>query len=326
MAVEERKGSRPEKTGEPKEERFFLLPHWALVLIGPLLLSLEIIYTRFVLNSGINPLAYTANRNVVIVLILVPFLYAKFKENIRAQGAKILGWAVLLGMARFMADALFFVSQSVTKSTTFVLLSQLNVVFTAIFAYFLVGERLTGREIAAAGAMLAGAAAIILAVPRAQFLGVGLGDLSVVVFCVALSASNALSKKAMDSGMGRGSVFIGSMLFSTAFLGILEPLFFGVAPYETFFSDLPYEMGGALFAVAVLTFVYYYIDRFGASRIGIVLLSNTLITPVLAFLFFGETLTGPQLLGGAGIVAGALLFLREQQKAAKVLNASAGGK
>lgn len=286
-------------------------PSPLILLLSPLIFSLELVFLKwFFSSSGADPVTFTANRSL---LALVPFglLFGReLVSSLRKNLWKTLGWAAALGVVRFAADLIYFTAQPMTTPTTFILLSQLSSFTTAIMAYLLLKERLTGREILGGVIMVAGAAYVTLSGGN---LSLTAAAAIVLVFVVVISISNILTKKGISAGNGRNSLLLGSVGLATAGYYLIEPLLFGKSPLAAFSMQFPYSAFAAGFFFLNLTALFYCFEKFGPSRTQIAGVANVLFSAVFSAIFLGLVPSAAQVAGGLAIVAGVAVFLRAKE-------------
>lgn len=286
-----------------------------ILLASPLIFSLELIFLNWVFSGGrvADPLTFTANRSLFTLVLMLVLFGKDALDSFPKSGSKQKGvlislakWALVLGVARFFADMIYFVAQSRTNPVSFSLLSQLSVFATAILAYFFLKERLFPREIFGGLVMVGGA---ILVVASKGAISIGGGDFVTLLFVLAISASNILSKRAMAGGLGRNAVLLGGFVVATIGFYALEPVFFGKNPLSDFSSQAPYTLAGGLFSAVNIGLVFYCIEKFGASRMQIAGIATVFFAPFFSFFLLGKLPTGWDFAGGAVIAVGAVAFL-----------------
>ncbi|MFH0962121.1 MAG: DMT family transporter [archaeon] len=282
-------------------------PFPLILLASPLIFSLELVFLKWAFSAGkIDPVTFTANRSLLAVLLLAAFFGRSLLASVRKNPATLLKWAAILGGLRVFADLFYFIAQSRTTPTAFTLLSQLSTFATAALAYVFLRERMSAREFLGGLVMLAGAAMIILS---GGGFSISSGSVLILGFVLFVSSGNIASKKGFSEGAERNALLLSSVAVATAGFYVLEPLFFGVNPIRTFSSEFPYALGGAAFFVANVSLIFYCIEKFGPSRMQFAGVTNVLFSALFSFVFLGLVPSAGQLLGGAVIVGGVLVFL-----------------
>lgn len=288
-----------------------------ILLASPLIFSLELVFLNWAFTKGgLDPISFTANRSVFGAVFLAFFGLVPLAREIKKDWKAVLKWVLILTAIRATGDFLYFICQNLSTPGAFSLLLQLSVFSTGLFAFLILRERLPPREIVGGLIMVFGALFVILSKGNGA-VSVGFGEALTLAFVVLIGIGNAFSKKAIDSGIDRNAILFGATLLSVPVFYILSPLLFGKFPLLAFASDLPYAIGGALFFAANTLVIFYCFEHFGPSRTQIASISNVIFSALFAFLILGIAPSLPDIVGGAIIIGGVLVFLNVGTKRVK---------
>ena len=275
--------------------------------------------SRFAYDAGVEPFAFVAWRaatGALAIAIVVSALYGPRAAwaNISGSGRRAqlgLLLAVVLGSALNLAMFLAF-------DRTTIALALLGFytypAMVAAVAGILGRERLDVVRVVALGLALTGMIAVVLGglsttVPvRIDALGIGLGLLAACFQAGFVLTSHRFA--AVRADLSIGAILVGSAIISSALTiatggvdALLQPL---GQP-----NVLALLVGVGLFAAALPSVLFLTgIRRIGGVRAGILMLFEPVVGVVLAALFLAEGLQPLQVVGGATILAAALLVQR----------------
>ncbi len=288
-----------------------------ILLASPLIFSLELVFLKWAFTKGgLDPISFTANRSVFGAIFLAFFGLVPLARELKTDWKALVKWVLVLTAIRATGDFLYFICQNLSTPGAFSLLLQLSAFSTGFFAFLMLKERLPPREIAGGLIMVFGALFVILSKGNGA-VSVGFGEALTLAFVVLIGIGNAFSKKAIDSGIDRNAILFGATLFSIPVFYLLSPILFGKNPLETFATDLPYALGGALFFAANTLVIFYCFEHFGPSRTQIASISNVIFSAIFAFLLLGISPSLTDFAGGAIIIAGVAVFLGAGKKNVK---------
>jgi drug/metabolite transporter (DMT)-like permease len=237
-------------------------------------------------------------------------------HEVRALGGRDLGISLTLGACGYtIQTACYFAAlQRIDAS----LLSLLLYTFPAMVAAAAVAlgrERIDGRRVAALGLALGGLALVVAYAGAGALdpLGAALGLGAAVVYSGYILVSEGVAKRVQPRVLA-ALVCTGAaapLTAGSALLGDLRP------------GDLTAAGWGWLACLAVVSTVasislfFAGLPRVGPTAASILATVEPLVTVLLAFLVFGETLGAVQLVGGA-LVLGAVLVLHARPRRAAV--------
>ncbi len=272
-----------------------------------LLWALNFTVSKYILEHGLRPLAYSAVRYSAAALIFVAITFPRERSLQIARGDLPL---VAGAVAVLLANQLSFVyALDFTTATTVALLFGTLPIFTALISSFVGVERLDSRFWMAAGISFAGVALVTA--------GSG-GSLSADLVGDLLALSGAATWGAYSVAiaplMRRYSPY---RLSAVLLLAVAVPLLLLGSPQlaEEDFDWNALVWIGFVFAVLgplVVTNLLWFsaIDRVGPSRAAIFANLQPFLAAVIALLLLDEELTRFQVAGGLAIGAGILLSRR----------------
>ncbi|MDA4124907.1 MAG: DMT family transporter [Thaumarchaeota archaeon] len=241
-------------------------------------------------------------------LVLVPY------RPKALPGRKSLPYVVLFGvLGGALGPVLYQYGLSSSTAVNASLLSNGEVLFTALIAFGLFGERLSRKQLGFGMFIVAGIVAVStnLELSGIQFFQGLLGNLLILASTLAWSAENNLIVSATQRfGPGLITKFrnmIGGalVLLVAASLGVQVGVpSSGWVPL----AALAFALAGTSFlAIAAL-------GKIGAVRTILVFSTTSVFGAVFALVFLGEQITPVQLSGGAVILIGVYLFQRNERK------------
>jgi drug/metabolite transporter (DMT)-like permease len=214
----------------------------------------------------------------------------------------------VLGITNALGFAMEFYGMTMTTASKASLLVNVNVVFMAIFAACLLGERMNLRTIAGIILGVVGVALITTEGDPSR-LGGGsiLGDIIIFLGGIVWAYSNIYNKRAAtELGMTPMEVTESMILIST--LGLLPFL-----PLSNWgFSASPLAISSIVYTSIVCTIVGFYLfyralRELTVVNTGIVLLFEIVVAVAIANAFLGEVIPPIGFIGGILIGAGILL-------------------
>jgi drug/metabolite transporter (DMT)-like permease len=280
-----------------------------MLLATTLLWALNFTVSKYILENGLRPLAYSAVRYSAAAVIFVAITFPR-ERSLRIGRADVLlvggAVAVLLGNQLSFVYALDF-----TTATTVALLFGTLPIFTALISSLVGVERLDSRFWIAASISFAGVA--LVTVGSGGSLSADLaGDLLAVLGAATWGAYSV----AIAPLMRRYSPY---RLSAVMLLAVSVPLLLLGSPQ---LSNEDFEWGalvwvGFVFAVLgplVITNLLWFsaIDRVGPSHAAVFANLQPFLAAVIALLLLHEDLTRLEVAGGLAIGAGIVLSRRRR--------------
>jgi drug/metabolite transporter (DMT)-like permease len=209
---------------------------------------------------------------------------------------------LLRGVYGGIASVSFFVGIQMTSLTHATLLNYTVVIWGPLFAVFILQERLTGRGMMAIAAGMVG----MLLVTRPEAGHANLGD-AIALLSGVLSGLAVVQIRRLRQGESAYAVF-----FYFNLLGLPIALLSTLATHTPLRFPAPAQwplllIVGATSVSAQLLMTYGY--RVATAAQGsLITLTSVAFSATLAWQFFGEEITASTVIGGALVLAAALLF------------------
>ncbi|HET7855342.1 MAG TPA: DMT family transporter [Gaiellaceae bacterium] len=273
-----------------------------------LLWALNFTVSKYILEHGLRPLAYSAVRYSAAALIFVAITFPR-ERSLRIARADVL--LVAGAVAVLLANQLSFVyALDFTTATTVALLFGTLPIFTALISSFVGVERLDSRFWIAAAVSFAGVA-MVTAGSGGSLSADFVGDL----LALSGAATWGAYSVAIAPLMRRYSPY---RLSAVLLVAVSLPLLLLGSP-QIAAEDFDWSVLvwiGFVFAVLgplVVTNLLWFsaIDRVGPSRAAIFANLQPFLAAVIALLLLHEELTRFQVAGGLAIGAGILLSRRQ---------------
>ncbi len=251
---------------------------------------------------GMHPLAALV---LVQAVATLPFLPRAVRTAPRRGDWKLfLLWGVN-GAA--IAPFLWFAGVPLTTATEAALLANLEALFTVLFAYVFLRERVPRRGYVGIAALLVGAVAVTT---EFDFVTFGftehlLGNTLLILSALAFGVDNNVSRVVITRYDRRGIPFYKLWLG----LAILIPLSLALSiPFPVDGQTLPLILFLAFGGVTgVMWFFYIAFQEIGAMRAGALIATSALFGVAIAFAAFGDPPSAAQLGGGLLMVLGTFL-------------------
>ena len=279
-----------------------------MLLVTVLIWAFNFTVTKYALENGFKPLAYSCLRFGAAGMLFAVLTYGRERSfAIQRRHVLLLLGAAFVGI--YVNQVAFVYAIDLTNASTTALIFGTLPVITGVFAYAFGIERLSRRFWLAAVLSFAGVALVALGA-EGGFSSNLTGDLLAFIG----AATWGLYSIAIVPLMRHYSPFRISAIALLA--GSVPLILTGLPQLLEQDWDLPALVwAGFVFAVLgplVLTNVLWFtaIDRVGASRATLVTNLQPFLAAVFAVVLLSETMTALQLAGGAAIGLGLLLARR----------------
>ncbi|MBU2601829.1 MAG: DMT family transporter [Actinobacteria bacterium] len=272
---------------------------------------------KFLMQGAVTPVTLTMSRSLITAIVLFAYLAARHPATLRLTRSTA-AWVVGFGVALAITQVFFFSAIERLSVAAAILLEYLAPAIVVVFAWLFQGKSISRVTVASLITVLLGSALVVKAYDLEALslsaAGILFGLGAAAAFATYILVGEHLQRLHMSVST---SLFYGFSL-TTLLLAILQPPW-KIAP-ETF---LPGNLAlltivglvGTLIPFATFFAALRYID---AGRATIVATLEPMVAGVLAFLWFGETLAWPQLLGGA-LVVGAIVGLQRERPPEEVV-------
>ena len=222
----------------------------------------------------------------------------------RADAGLFLLWG-LNGAA--ISPFLWFAGVPLTTATEAALLANLEALFTVVFAYLFLHERVPRRGYLGIAALLAGAIAVTTEFDFVTFRFAEhlLGNTMLILSAVGFGIDNNVSRVLIRTYDRRGIPFYKLWIG----LAVIIPITLVLRlPYPVNGETLPLILFLGLGGVAaIMWFFYIAFQEIGAMRSGAIISTSALFGVAIAFGVFGDLPSAAQLGGGLLMVAGTFL-------------------
>ena len=270
----------------------------------------------------INSVQLTLARFSIGFLFLLPLALHTLKKRQKHLDTKTLGYFALLGLTGIaLSMPILHLSVNYTDSAVVAVLFSCNPVFVTFLAFFVLGEPILRRNVAALILEIAGTIAIINPFhTRLNLWGVFLALLSTLLF----SVYGVMGKKKCAEYGGAvvtcfsflfGSLIVLVFILITHIPAVAQALINAQLPA---FANIPILAGYTLENLPYVLFVSAGVAGIGfcayflameyepASVVSLVYFFKPALSPILAWLLHGEIVSPNMLLGIVLIVAGSL--------------------
>ncbi|SCP97958.1 DMT family transporter [Anaerobium acetethylicum] len=259
----------------------------------------------------------------VTMLLLGSVMWKKgeLPQLLKTKG--VLKRLVLIGTLGFLLDITAFIGLTLSPAGSGTALLKCDILFVNIISVLIYKERFTKRDWLYTIVMLFGVL-MVMGVDVTEFKLSGKGDIFFVLSALFVSInafvikSVQLDKKAptIDNVVAFYNNFITMILFfgAAAVMGTLGQL--------TELSKNPGTFAAVLLAGVGQTLVYivyyYNLRRFPVWIVKVFLLLMPIVSTIVSFILFGETLISNQYIGMMIVLAGAFGVLMEQKRKSKI--------
>lgn len=275
-----------------------------LLLISAFLLGTDHVMQKIVLNYGVSPLSFAFTRLVLAVFFMTPyFLHIRKKKKFRFNKKNIRDLLIIGILGSCLSVLLKLLGLQYTTATNAGFMQVMVAVFTIIFSYFLLKERLPRLFFTIFFIMVIG---IALISTNGGISPPNIGDLILLGNVCLWGFTQAFSKRTMRFISSRIMAYA-RIVIGMVFMSFLIP-FFGLDPLIVIIPAFGWIVLSAIsFAVRGIL-IYKAIDLENASHVMTFLLLAPVITLVFAHLWLNETLVPMQYVGAFLIFFGAIIL------------------
>ena len=285
-----------------------------MLLLTVVLWALGIVVTKYLLDNGFQPLAYSAMRYGLATAIFLVLTYA-LERSLRVGGRAQLGQIAIAAFALLLNQVCFVYALKLTTATTVALMLGTMPVFAGLFGSLAGVEQMTRRFSLAAGVSFCGVG-LVAAGSGGDFSG----DLAGILVAVGIAATWAAYSVAIAPLMRSYSPYrISSVVLAVMWVPLVIIASPQIADQEL---DLGWKVW-ASFAFAVvgpllLTNVLWFtaVHRVGPGRASLFANLQPFLAAVFAVILLSESLSAWQIGGGVLIGAGIFLAGRRETVAA----------
>lgn len=259
--------------------------------------AISIIIARFVLKAGEN--AY--NIAFWTTILATPYwIFVLSKRKIEIKQATKKDYLILLGMGLISTVGTTILEAFAIKyspAINYAFLMRSVILFTIVFAYLFLGEKLTLKKIILATLILAGA---YLLTTKGQVISLGVGDLFTLAEAALVAFGNNVLGKMATNRMSTSLSSSGSFLIGVVPIIVIALMNHAVViPQSIFFImllTLSYLLG------TIARFKAY--QNASATYITMVYSFTPVFVSIMAVFILGEAMITPiQMLGGVLIIS-----------------------
>lgn len=269
------------------------------ITIASLFYAGVIVNTKAGLNTGLDSSSFTFLTMVLTLLVLLPYYFSTKKEVITKNDYK--NFFILGLFASGLAHFFLFLGQNYTSAVNAGFLVKITTLFTVLFAFFIISERLRRIDFIAIAVSFVG---VFLLSSEGQIM-FRPGDVLIILSSLFLGFSNAFAKKLMMKHSSRTIVFWRTM-FGIPILFVFA-LVLSNNPFSSF--GLHVLLNGVFLGVTIM-FLYKSIEVIGPSLASTLFFISPIFSTIFAVILLNETISVVQLLGGAIILLGTYLIMR----------------
>jgi drug/metabolite transporter (DMT)-like permease len=269
--------------------------------------GLTIVVQRELATRGLGVTTALGVRFTTASLLLVVVLRLARQRITPAAGERVR--ALLLGVVGYATEAgLFYLALQRGSAGAVALLFYAYPTLVALLEAASGRSPLTRRTLVALAASTAGAAMVVLAGERVVISSAGVAFAlgSAVCFSVYIVLSDRLITR--SAPMSTAAAVAGGA--GVALLCVAAV----TGSYDLPSSEVPLLMVNAAATAVAFALMYAALPRLGAGPTAVVMTLEAFVALVLAVPLLDETLRGWQLLGGAAIVAAAIVVARQKDE------------
>jgi drug/metabolite transporter (DMT)-like permease len=279
------------------------LSGYLAILVGAFLFGMWATVGKFAL-ANVPPLALAWFIQAVTAVAFAPFL-----RRIRLRGRD---WAYTFGgalLGTVLAPSLYFTGLSLTTPVSAALLSNTEALFTVVFAFVFLRERLSVGGYVAAASILAGAMIVTADLGRGGG-DVGpsfVGNILLVLAAACWGGANTVNRIVIARHDIPSYV---CMYLSLGTLILAPVVLFREGSLAISAAGIPLAVFLALTGSAGFTYLFYFaMRRIGALQVGAILATSAAFGVAIA-VAFGFSVTALQALGGAVMALGVVALYR----------------
>lgn len=284
------------------------------VVIGVIAVSTSAILVKLASGAPAGIIAFY--RLFFATLIMAPFIFTKYKEELSSITKRDWIFAAISGVFLSLHFILWFESLNYTSVASSVVLVTLQPVFAFIGTYFMFGERFSAGAVISMFIALFGS--FIISWGDFQMSGLALlGDLFAILGAVAVTGYFLLGQKL------RRSLSLMTYTFIVYGISALTLLFYNIIVGNHLLSYSAHHFGVFLALAIIPTFLGHSLFNWAlkwisTSTISMAIVFEPIGATILAYFILGETVTHTQWLGGTIVIFGLFLFIMSTTKKKQV--------
>ncbi len=269
-----------------------------------LIWSILIVYNKFVLNTGADPILYYLYYQAIATVLISGYAFFVQKHHIRIVNLK--AFYKIIGTGLLIAVALYTTAYGLKLSTSinygFIIKS--GVIFGPLLAFLFLKEKLSFSKILLMISFLVG---LYLVTTGGKLIIPQKGDLLILISALFFCFSDILLKKLTDK-------LPSSVVTSTRGISVsifLFLLIFISGKNFTFDIPLTYLLISGVFAAAGQLMVIKALSLSSVSYVSLMTMLAPLIVSLSGAFFLSEPFTVWHLLGGSIIIASGIMVQKK---------------
>ena len=271
------------------------------VLFAALCMSFAALFVRLIESAdGFQILIYRSSAQGVLVLSAAIYLYRGAKVQFLRQIDR-LDWCIAAFMMIAFSTYVLSLLNTSVASTLFIL--SIAPAFAALLGWAINGER--PNAIASLAIVLAIIGVFIMiqgGLGHGKSLGNALAVLSALCFALMLVLARKSGKSNVLLGNGMGALLTGILMLPVALIysdgGIVIPL-----------RDIGFAAGSGMFTIGLgILFISLAAPHLPPHELSLLVLLESILSPIWVWLLLGEPIGMPELIGGA-LVLSAIVML-----------------
>jgi drug/metabolite transporter (DMT)-like permease len=285
-----------------------LTPAEVGLLVTVVIWSFNFTLTKYVLDHGFQPLAYSSLRFTTAALIFAGVTFA-LERSLRLDRRDFLLLVAAAGVGIWLNQIGFVYSLEFTTASTAALVFGTLPIFTMLAARWSGVEHLSRRFVAAAAVSFAGVALVALGASGAVAgspKGIGLALLGAATWAVYSVAIAPLMRRYSPYRISAVALLLGASFILPTAAPQLASQDWGFD--RKLWIIFAISVVGPLVITNILWFTA--LDRVGPSRSSLYANLQPFLGAIFALLILDETMTTLQVVGGLAIAAGILLARR----------------
>ena len=281
-----------------------------MLLVTVMIWSLNFTVTKYVLNHGFKPLAYSGVRFTAAAALFVGVTWLREHSfRLRRRDIPFIVGAAVVGI--FLNQVTFVYATKLTTATTVALIFGTLPIMTALFAAAGGIERLHSRFWLAAAACFGGVVLVAVGAKggvSGNLWGYLLAFIGAVTWAAYSVAAAPLMTRYTASRLSAYALSIGAIPLLAVGSGQLSTQDYGSLPALVWLA-YAFAVLGPLFLTNLLWF--NAIDRVGPSRAALYTNLQPFLGAIFALVILSESITPLQVAGGVLIAAGIVLSRHE---------------
>jgi len=294
---------------------------YSVALVSALILSTTAIFIRHLTHSYQLPALILAFWRELFVALALFLALKLFRPNLIKVQKNDIAYLFIYGFVLAIFNSLWTLSVSLNGASISTVLAYSSAGFTALLGWWFLKERLDWSKLVAVTLSLAGCVlvsnALDLAAWTANFAGILTGILSGLLYAVY----SLMGRSASQRNLNPWTTLLYTFSFATVFLFILNIIPGDFLPGKAVQANDLFWLGTSVsgWGILILLAAGPTLAGYGTYNISLSYLPSSVanlivsmepaFTAAMAYFFFGEILTGTQLIGSLMILTG-VVFLR----------------